>query len=263
MKKPLSFLWIVFLLTCLLGFPGRAVSADLYFATHISDIELTTASTEVSGEASESASGPTLFAGTERPSGEMPAGFMDRFEQKQTSWGFQIGYGFTTDLPPPPEHLGDRTDIEFLYLFPNWKYNLTGLVGKGAWRGALYWVVEAGLALAVTDPEFLGQPQDDAPSYVLGLVPFQLEYKFISPDRRWVPFIFGGAGASVGDFNRGAREISTQFEFILNTGAGIEYYFKDGPAVSFNYHFWHLSNSGIKAPNIGLNAHVFTLGFSF
>jgi len=262
MKKPLSFLWILFFLMGI-GISTPAMAGDAYFSTRFSKTALE-APTEMAQGVPGNLSQPTLHAAAgDPPSGSPVSSFVNRFEQGTVSWGFQIGYGFTTDIPSPPEQVGDRTNIEFLYLFPNWKYNLTGLIGKGALRGALYWAVEAGLAIAVTDPEFQGRPTDDAPSYVLGLVPFQLEYKFISPDRRWVPFIFGGAGGSVGDFNRAAREISTQFEFILNSGAGIEYYFDNGPAVSFNYHFWHLSNSDIKAPNIGLNSHVFTLGFSF
>jgi hypothetical protein len=262
MKKAHSFLWVMFLLLWMLV-PGRVQAGETYFPTQLSKNTLK-AGSGLEREASDELAEPTLVAaaGDPPPVGNASS-FISRFEQGQVSWGFQLGYGFTINLPPPPDYIGDRTDFNFLYIFPNWKFNLTGLIGKGPWQGALYWVVEGGVALGITNPKLRGQRTDDAPSYVIGLVPLQLEYKFINLDRRWVPFIFAGAGGSITDFNRGAREISTQYEFILNTGGGIEYYFDNGHAISFNYHFWHLSNSGIEEPNIGLNSHVFTMGFTF
>ena len=98
---------------------------------------------------------------------------------------------------------------------------------------------------------------------MVGLVPAQLEYKFLNPERSWAPFVFAGVGGAWGDFFQGAVEISTAFQFILQTGGGIEYFFDNGTAINFNYRFWHLSNSNIKSPNVGINAHVFSLGYSF
>jgi len=70
-------------------------------------------------------------------------------------------------------------------------------------------------------------------------------------------------GEAWGDFFQGSEEISTAFEFILQGGVGIEYFFANGTALNFNYRLWHLSNSGINGRNVGTNAHVFSLGFSF
>lgn len=262
MKKSCFFLWVsLFLMGTVV--PGQSLAGDSYFTTRFSK-NFFPAHPETIGKVEAGWDEPELMAAAGDPSpGAGAPDFLSRFKQGQTSWGFQFGYGYTFDLPPPPPNVMDRTNFDFLYIFPNWKFNLTGLVGRGPWQGALYWVVEAGMVIGITDPTIRGQVTDSAPNYVLGLVPFQLEYKFINPNRRWVPFIFGGAGGSVTDFNRAATEISTQYEFILNTGGGIEYYFGNGHAISFNYHFWHLSNSGIQTPNIGLNAHVFALGFTF
>jgi hypothetical protein len=33
--------------------------------------------------------------------------------------------------------------------------------------------------------------------------------------------------------------------------------------VTFEYNLWHISNGGVKEPNNGVNAHVFSLGFSY
>ena len=58
------------------------------------------------------------------------------------------------------------------------------------------------------------------------------------------------------------RELGSEFQFLLHSGAGIEYFLGEG-SVSLNYRFFHVSNAGIELPNIGLNAHIFSLGFRF
>lgn len=189
--------------------------------------------------------------------------FESRFAKNQYEFGFSLGFGFSINLPPETGIGGQRTEIRAIHFFPNFKYNLTGLMGKSIYRGALYWVVEAGAAISTVDPEKNGQVVDQSPTFMIGLVPAQLEYKFVNPNRSWDPFLFAGIGVAWGDFFEGTTEISTAFEFILQAGAGVEYFFSNGTAVNFNYRLWHLSNSGIKGRNVGINAHVFSLGFSF
>ncbi len=188
--------------------------------------------------------------------------FEQRFAQKNTHWGLDIGYGYTFNLPPV-DAIGDRTNVDFLYIFPKWKYNLTGIKGNGPWRGALYWVIDGGLAIAIKDPTLNSNTVGEAPLYTLGFSPLQLEYKFLSPARKWAPFVFAGAGISIGDWHEAARELDTALEFILNTGGGLEYFLDNGTSINFAYRLWHLSNSNIKGSNIGLNAHLFTVGFMF
>lgn len=189
--------------------------------------------------------------------------FESRFAKGQYEFGFSLGYGFSINHPSETGVPGQRTEIRAVHFFPNFKYNLTGLMGKSIYRGALYWVIEVGAVVSTDDPERDGQIVDQAPTYMLGLVPAQLEYKFLNPERNWAPFVFAGLGAAWGDFFEGSDEISTAFEFILQGGAGIEYFFANGTALNFNYRLWHLSNSGINGRNVGTNAHVFSLGFSF
>lgn len=203
------------------------------------------------------------IANTESPKEEIKLlSFEERFAQKQTQWGLDIGYGYTFDLPPV-DAIGDRTNFEFLYFFPKWKYNLTGIKGQGFWQGALYWVVDGGITIATADPTLNGVATGDAPLYVIGFSPIQAEYKFLNPHRKWAPFVFAGAGISIGDWHKAARELDTALEFILNVGGGLEYFFDNGTSINFAYRLWHLSNSNIKGSNIGLNSHIFTLGFNF
>ncbi len=194
--------------------------------------------------------------------------FETRFGKGTTQWGINGGFGYTIDLPSTNPGAPDRTNIDFLFLFPHWKYNLTGVIGDSFYRGALYWAVEAGSVFSISDSTrvFPGGTKvvtDTAPAFQLGFVPVQVEYKFLGPTRRWAPTVLLGAGFTYGDFDDGAVEISTDFEFVLNAGAGIEYFLEDNKSISVGYRLWHLSNSAIKTPNIGLNAHLFTVGFSF
>jgi len=89
------------------------------------------------------------------------------------------------------------------------------------------------------------------------------QYKFLSPKRRWAPNILLGAGFSMTNWKDIAeRELGSDFQFLLHAGAGLEYFKKKG-AYSINYRLFHVSNAGIQFPNIGLNAHVFSLGMRF
>ncbi len=193
----------------------------------------------------------------------LPPSANSRFAKGTKEFGIQLGYGYTFDLPPVNFDVNDRTNVDFVYFFPFFKYNLTGLIGRSFFQGALFWVIDFGTAISITDPDRNGVKTDNAPNFLFGFTPIQLEYKFINPQRKWAPYVFAGAGFSVGDWHEAAREISTAFEFILQTGAGVEIFCDGGHSFLFNYRFWHLSNSNIKSPNIGLNAHVFSIGFTF
>ncbi|MBC8286396.1 MAG: acyloxyacyl hydrolase [Nitrospinae bacterium] len=176
--------------------------------------------------------------------------FSQRFEKGSSDFGGQFGWGHNFNLPPGPPN---RTDMGFAFLFPNWQRNLTGVIGGDSWyQGALFYHMEAGLAFADRDDKFL-----------LGWSPVMAQYKFLSPKRRWAPNILLGAGFSMTNWKDVAdRELGSEFQFLLHAGAGLEYFKKEG-AYSINYRLFHVSNAGIQFPNIGLNAHVFSLGMRF
>jgi lipid A 3-O-deacylase len=175
--------------------------------------------------------------------------FSQRFEKGSSNFGAQIGWGHNVDLPPGR----NRTDMGFAFFFPNWQRNLTGLINEGSWKeGAWFYHMEAGLAFADRDDKFL-----------IGWSPLIFQYKFLSPKRRWAPNILLGAGASMTNWKDVAeRELGSEFQFLLHIGGGLEYFKEDG-AYSFNYRLFHVSNAGIQFPNIGLNAHVFSVGMRF
>jgi lipid A 3-O-deacylase len=174
--------------------------------------------------------------------------FSQRFEKGSSSIGGQFGWGWTFNLPPGP----NRTDLGFAFFFPNWQRNLTGIIGKAWYSGAWFYHMEAGLAFADRDDKFL-----------IGWSPLMFQYKFLSPKRKWAPNILLGTGLSMTNWKDVAkRELGSEFQFLLHAGAGLEYFKRDG-AYSINYRLFHVSNAGMQFPNIGLNAHVISLGMRF
>jgi len=176
--------------------------------------------------------------------------FHDRFSKGDSSFGAQLGFGHTFNMPSGK----DRTDLSFAFIFPNWQYNLTGVIAQDApLQGVLYWHVEAGMALLTHRGH----------EYLLGFSPLMVEYKFLNPNRKWAPTLLAGAGFSMTNWKDQADyELGSEFEFLLHAGAGVEVFHQSG-SYSFNYRLFHLSNAGMQRPNIGLNAHVFSLGFRF
>ena len=173
----------------------------------------------------------------------------ERFKKGNSDFGAQLGWGWTIDIPPGR----NRTDLGFLFFFPNWQRNLTGVIGKSSWyQGALFYHMEAGLAFSDRDDKFL-----------VGWSPLVVQYKFLNSRRRWAPNVLLGTGFSMTNWKDVAtRELGSEFQFLLHAGAGLEYFKKKG-AYSINYRLFHVSNAGIQFPNIGLNAHMFTMGIRF
>ena len=177
--------------------------------------------------------------------------FSDRFAKGNTSFGGELGFGHTFNLPPGK----DRTDLSFAFIFPNWQKNLTGIIAPNSFfQGALYWHVEAGLAqLTHRDHE-----------YLIGFSPVMVNYKFLNSQRKWAPNILVGAGFAMQDWDDtpAEYELGSEFQFLLHGGVGVEL-FRESGTYSLNYRLFHVSNAGIEKPNIGLNSHVFSLGFRF
>jgi len=179
----------------------------------------------------------------------------DRFQKGSRSFGLQVGLGYTDDPFGITEDLTgrDATDLTYLFFFPNFQYNLTGLVGSSWYQGALHWQLEAGFASILNkDGE-----------YLLGVSPLLFQYKFLNSNRNWAPnILLGGGVASTNWENAAEGELGGKFQFLLHAGAGLEY-FLDRGSYSINYRLFHVSNAGTRSPNIGVNGHTFALGIQF
>ena len=89
-----------------------------------------------------------------------------------------------------------------------------------------------------------------------------IKYNFLSFGR-WMPFWDGGAGMLWTDYAPRIPELSTPFEFILQTGVGTHFFLTDQLTLTMGARFSHISNSGLGDRNVGLNAWLFNVGFSF
>jgi lipid A 3-O-deacylase len=127
---------------------------------------------------------------------------------------------------------------------------LTGLLGGDRWyRGNLLLLGEL----------FGGWQFDPNGAYLVGITPV-LRYAFATGSR-WMPFVDAGAGISLTDIN--GPDLSGNFQFNLQVGAGLHYFFRDDLAFTVGYRWLHLSNAGIEQPNLGVNTQVISVGLDW
>ncbi len=93
-----------------------------------------------------------------------------------------------------------------------------------------------------------------------GLTPF-VRYNFTGTHTGWVPFLEGGAGPTYTDI--GKPDLGMTFEFNLQAGLGIEYFFCPNMAATFETRLLHFSDAAIESPDRGDNTVVFMLGMTW
>ena len=90
---------------------------------------------------------------------------------------------------------------------------------------------------------------------------FLLKIGILPQTSKLQPFILAGPGMVY--MTQHTREQSTQFNFIEQAGMGIHYFFRKNIAFTLEGRFRHLSNSGIKHPNTGINTQFLLAGISY
>ncbi len=96
---------------------------------------------------------------------------------------------------------------------------------------------------------FGGAQFSPSSEWVVGLTP-HLRYNFAT-GTRWIPYIDAGAGVTATSIR--PPDLSNTFEFNLQAGAGVRWFFRDNVALTLDAHFLHMSCAGISKPNLGLN----------
>ena len=96
-------------------------------------------------------------------------------------------------------------------------------------------------------------------AYVVGGGPL-IRYDFAT-GHRWVPYIDFGGGVGATDIRNG--DLSTTFECNLQSGVGAHVFLRPDVAFTFEYRFLHMSNAGLKFPNLGSNTSLFMAGLSW
>jgi len=90
---------------------------------------------------------------------------------------------------------------------------------------------------------------------------FLLKIGILPQTSKFQPFILAGPGVVY--MTQHTREQSTQFNFTEQAGIGMHYFFRKNIAFTLEGRFRHLSNSGIKHPNLGINTQFVIAGISY
>lgn len=180
---------------------------------------------------------------------EMPATIVlqtaaQGFEKGARQLGLSAGGGFAVDVFGG----GDEHDVALAAV--DYGYMLTDILSPGTWRSG---------ALELRGEVFAGAQFQPNLAYITGLAPI-LRYNFVRPSK-FVPFLEFGAGLAATDMDR--PDLSTVFNFNLQGGGGVQYWFRPRTAVTLQYKFLHISNARIDTPDRGVNLNTFLLGVAW
>ena len=146
--------------------------------------------------------------------------------------------------------------------------------GTSANRAAVFVLPRIGMVL--TDPLGSGWYQGNVellvePVYARFTKPFAadgagasfvVKYNFLSFGR-WMPFWDAGAGIFWTNLAPRIPEQSTQFEFGLETGPGVQYFVTDRISWTMGVRLHHISNANLGERNTGINGVLPYVGVSF
>lgn len=90
---------------------------------------------------------------------------------------------------------------------------------------------------------------------------FILKVGILPETSKFQPYVKGGIGMLY--MSQHTQEQATQFNFFEYGGVGTHYYFTKNTAFTLEYRYRHVSNSGIKHPNSGINSQFALLGLAY
>jgi lipid A 3-O-deacylase len=134
-----------------------------------------------------------------------------------------------------------------VYALPRVGIVVTPEVGKGFYAGNLEVLLE---------PLYARYFQPFEATAAGGSILFK--YNFLDFGR-WMPFWDLGLGMLWTDLAPRISEQSTTFNFVLESGPGVQYFAMERVALTLGVRFHHISNAGLGDRNKGLNS---TLGYA-
>ena len=177
---------------------------------------------------------------------------------KKGPWENGIGEGFRSDAQSISlsagatygvATFGSRQAHDLALVSLTYGHMLGHVVGEGHWyRGNPEFRLEL----------FTGAQFSPTTEWLVGLTP-HLRYDF-DTGSRWIPFVDGGAGVTATGI--GPPDLSGTFEFNLQAGIGVQWFFRDNLAFTLEARYVHWSCAGLHAPNLGLNGVTGMLGIS-
>ena len=141
-------------------------------------------------------------------------------------------------------------DVHFAPLLAQIGYTLTDVHFPFPVRGSLELILEPVL-LVTTSPD----------TTVGGGLSLRLRYNFVT-GTRWVPFFDFGPGIQYWSL-KVPTILESSFNFTLQGGPGLHYFFTDNLAMTGQVRLHHISNNGLERPNVGINSSLYLLGLSY
>lgn len=105
-----------------------------------------------------------------------------------------------------------------------------------------------------------GTPFSGKGSYLTGATVL-IRYNFVVPNWQLIPYLQGGGGAELTDFDQ--RLIGEHFNFNIDVGAGVHYFVKPDLSINVGCRFQHISNAKFSDTDIGINAFGPEAGVSY
>jgi len=159
---------------------------------------------------------------------------------------YMVGYGWAMD------RLKQEPQIENAIFTPSIAVPLTTReMGSSFYRGIVQYQCEL-TAGAITKPKVKGE---------IGLSFIGFKYNFTDLESRWSPYAsfgFGGIYEPIGHHVQGS-----DWNFLLQTGIGIQCFLSDKTAINVQYRYRHISNANIKSPNSSINSSFVMIGLSY
>lgn len=88
-----------------------------------------------------------------------------------------------------------------------------------------------------------------------------LGFKYMYPiTDRLFPYIMGGTGPHYISVN--TKDQADGFTFSDTIGIGFYYFLTENSSINLGYRYRHMSNTGLDAPNGGIDNHFGTIGYS-
>jgi len=145
--------------------------------------------------------------------------------------------------------IGDRSSLRFYTFGPRVAYDLLPSIIPPIFDNRLR------LAIEVMGSLIHGDHHDLDGEFAF--TPLLLDYRY---DRGgpFVPFLEGGEGIALTTID--GEHLGGPFEFSSQFGGGVHLFYTTEDALTLGVRYRHISNSGIKEPNRGLNTFFITIG---
>jgi len=166
------------------------------------------------------------------------------FRKGARDLGFALGPGLGLKI------FGSDKSHHLALAFGHYGWILSDLLAEGNWYQGNF---------EVMSNLFAGGQFNPHGRYVVGgsVGP---RYNFIT-NSPWVPYVGGAVGLSATDIRE--DELGTTFEFNVQIGFGMHYFFREDVSMTMEMRGLHLSNAGIDEPNHGTNTVMFLIGTSW